>query len=173
MFVFAVPQIKEFNENLEKDRGSLKNGPVGNRSITDCICCIVFLVAIVGFFAASWYGYKNGDPMKLFIGWDSDGKGCGYTAGYEDYPYLYWPEPPSNDNVDLVEAIKTLNFGAALELLNYGVCVKECPSADQAKLIECKATDYITGNANYVGCVYQIGVDFLDTWGVDPYEYTG
>ena len=92
------------------------------------LCCFIFLVAIVGFFAASAYGYVKGDPSKLLIGWDSDKNGCGYTAGFEDYPYLYWPSNPSED---LLPAIKNLDIDAAMKILEYGVCVKECPSADK------------------------------------------
>ena len=54
-------------------------------------------MAIVGFCAASAYGWFNGDPAKLLIGWDSDLNGCGYNETTKDYPFLYWPEPPSLD----------------------------------------------------------------------------
>lgn len=63
----------------------------------------------------------------------------------------------------MVAAIKEMNVGKALELLQYGVCVKECPSAAKDQVIECKQTKYINANqGNYDGCVYQIGLDFLD-----------
>lgn len=166
-------QIEEFNKELEENREKYKSGPISQRSLTDCICCLIFLVAIGGFVGASWYGWKNGNPRQLLIGWDSDRNGCGFTEGFEDYEFLYWPEPPSNDNVDLVKAVKEMNVGAALELLAYGVCVKECPSANQDIPIQCKPTNYIQGNDNYNGCVYEIGLDFLQEWGVDIDAYTG
>ena len=52
-------------------------------------------MAIVGFCGASAYGWFNGDPKKLLIGWDSDERGCGYTDLVKDYPHLYWSKPPS------------------------------------------------------------------------------
>jgi len=70
------------------------NGPISQRSITDCICCLVFIVAIFGFVGASMYGWVKGDPRKLLIGWDSDGNGCGFSGVTKDYPALYWAEPP-------------------------------------------------------------------------------
>ena len=47
---------------MEKEKDKYKNGPISKRNITDCICCILFIVAIVGFCAASVYGWANGDP---------------------------------------------------------------------------------------------------------------
>ena len=136
-------QVEEFNKELEQDKEKYKNGPIGERSITDCICCLIFLVAIVGFVGASYYGWSNGDPNKLLIGWDSDGNGCGYSEKTADYTKLYWPEPPSTD---IIEAVKALDLSKTVEMLNYGVCVKECPSADANTPVDCSITDYIQNN---------------------------
>ena len=94
--------MKEFDEELEKDRDSFKNGPIANRSCTDWCCCIIFLCAIVAYFGACAYGWKNGDPAKLLIGWDSDGRGCGFTEEVKDYPYLYWPKNPAGSLFDAI-----------------------------------------------------------------------
>lgn len=51
-------QVEEFNAELERDKEKYKDGPLKEgRGITDCICCLVFIVAIVGFAGASWYGW--------------------------------------------------------------------------------------------------------------------
>lgn len=47
-----------------------------------------------------------------------------------------------------------MNVGAALELLKYGVCVKECPSANKLEPIRCKRTSYILNSKNFIGCEY-------------------
>ena len=86
-------------------------------------------MAIVGFIAASAYGWMKGDPAKLLIGWDADQNGCGYTTGYEDYPHLYWPANPAGE---LFEAIESLDVSKAIDLLKHGVCVKSCPSSDKS-----------------------------------------
>ena len=130
-------QIEEYNKELEIKRDSLKNGPIANRSVTDCFCCLVFLVAVIGFIAVSAYGWHKGDPAKLLIGWDSDRNGCGYTAGFEDYPYLYWPSNPASD---LKEAIESLDVDKAISLLNKGTCVKECPTSKKSEPVNCKPT---------------------------------
>jgi len=43
---------------------------MSDRNCTDWPMCIIFLVFIVGMFAATAYGFKNGDPKHLVIGWD-------------------------------------------------------------------------------------------------------
>ena len=130
VFLFRA-QIEDYNKELEAKRDGLKNGPVANRHVSDCLCCFIFLVAITGFFAASAYGYVKGDPAKLLLGWDSDGNGCGYTTGYEDYPYLYWPANPAADLVGKIND-GDYSFSEALDLLKSGTCVKECPSSDKS-----------------------------------------
>ena len=79
---------------MEADKERFKNGPIAERSCTDIICCLIFIVGIVGFIGGSWYGWTKGDPAQLFIGWDSDGNGCGLSEATKDYPYLYFSEAP-------------------------------------------------------------------------------
>ena len=89
--------MEKFNAELEANKSKLNNGPISKRSITDCLCCLVFIAGIVAFVAASAYGWFNGDPKKLLIAWDSDGNGCGFSSATKDYEKLYWAEPPSVD----------------------------------------------------------------------------
>ena len=159
-----IEHEKKFNEDLERDKDSFKNGPVGNRSITDCFCCLIFIAAIVGFCGASAYGWMNGDPSKLTLGWDSDKNGCGWSEKTKDYPYLYWPESPADG---LLEAFKALDYGKAIELLNDGVCVKECPKADNTE-VECLPTSNMVKDPNYIGCVNQISLAYMNEWGINP-----
>ena len=160
---------EKFSADLEKNKDSFKNGPIGKRSITDCLCCLIFICAIVGFCGASAYGWFNGDPKKLLLGWDSDGNGCGYSEATKDYPNLYWPEPPQGDVIK--DAIARMDISAAISLLRYGTCVKECPTIDSEVL--CHRTENMINNpAEYEGCVYQIGLSFFEEWGVDFSAYT-
>ncbi len=71
-------------------------------------------------------GFAEGDPEKLLVGWDSDGRPCGYSGeGWEnnpvqDYKYVYWPR--------ILSSYTDIN-------LDETVCVKECPSKESE--IEC------------------------------------
>ena len=122
-------------------------------------------MAIVGFCAASAYGWFNGDPRKLLIGWDSDGNGCGYSDKTKDYGHLYWAQPPNVD--DLMSAVKDFNVDEAMGILSTGTCVKECPSTTSQ--IECVETSAMTKvGSGFDGCVYNMDVEFITKlFGVD------
>jgi len=49
--------------------------------------------------AATVYGYGKGDPRVLLIGWDSSQNGCGHSELTKDYPYLYFPQMPSENTL--------------------------------------------------------------------------
>lgn len=57
--------------NIQED---LKDGPTRNRSCTDILCCMIFLV----FWGASFFvfsqTYKNGDVTKIARPFDADGR---------------------------------------------------------------------------------------------------
>jgi len=60
-------------------------------------------------------------------------------------------------------------------MFKFGVCVKECPTADKTKKVECSVSNYmLTGDKSkdYIGCEYQIGADFFASFGLDFSEYT-
>jgi len=80
----------------------MKNGPLENRSCTDILCCLIFIVFLVAMGACVAYGYSNGDPLKLGYAYDAEGNGCGSSAtsnstygslSYADYKYMYFPAP--------------------------------------------------------------------------------
>lgn len=68
----------------------LENGPIKNRGCTDIIFCLLFTVFVGYYIYAVVMGIATGDPEKLITPFDEDGNGCGYSAGFEDYPYLYF-----------------------------------------------------------------------------------
>ena len=168
---------------MEEKRGDFENGPIAQRKITDCLCCLIFLVAIVGFVAASAYGWMNGDPSRLLIGWDSDSNGCGFSEATLDYPYLYWP---SNPAAELAEAVEELNIDKALALLNGGVCVKECPSSVKTSVVDCHPTGEMLDDINFptsidvdggvpgkASCIQRVSAADLETFGIDIGTYIG
>ncbi|KAK7480288.1 hypothetical protein BaRGS_00028456 [Batillaria attramentaria] len=52
-------------------------GPVEDRGCTDIICCILFVLCILGAVACSLVGYVRGDPLRLVYPTDSAGNFCG------------------------------------------------------------------------------------------------
>ena len=65
---------------LDLDESKLQNGPVSDRSCTDCICCLVFVAFLVGMGFCAIYGFAKGDPVRLLTGWDTDGKSSKYLT---------------------------------------------------------------------------------------------
>ncbi len=85
--------------------------------------------------AAAIYGWVMGNPKQLLIGWDSDSNGCGYSPKTVDYPFLYWPEMP---DANTINQVKAGNYSDAIQILNFGVCVKSCPNASEP--VNCSPT---------------------------------
>ena len=92
-----------------------------------------------------------GDPRLLLIGWDSDQQGCGYSPLTEDYPYLYFPQMPSEETIT---DISVGNYSDVIALLNNGVCVKECPTANEVDKVSCRSTPQMDADFKFKDCVY-------------------
>ena len=136
-----VPVSEKSNDPYQKYKDfkwqnpeQFNNGPVGddNRKCRDCICCIITLVflAVCGLIGA--LGFMKGNPTAILYTYDEDGKACGHTEGYEDYPYLYFYSVISS----------AANFDKD-KLLN-GVCVKNCPNE------KLKKSDYTSPDRDYI-----------------------
>ena len=51
----------------------LENGPIGERGCTDCICCLIFVVFVIGMFYISIYAFSMGKPSQLARTYDWQG----------------------------------------------------------------------------------------------------
>ncbi len=76
-------------------------------------------------FIAIW-SFAKSDLEKLLAPLDSEGHFCGIDDGFEDYPYVYWPDITSKTKI----------------LTEY-VCVKECPVASDDSA-DCKTNSDVT-----------------------------
>ncbi|XP_042069614.1 choline transporter-like protein 5-B isoform X1 [Haplochromis burtoni] len=52
-------------------------GPVQNRSCTDVVCCVIFVIVILGYIALGTVAWIHGDPRKVVYPTDSRGQFCG------------------------------------------------------------------------------------------------
>ena len=94
-------------------KDELLNGPCQNRGCTDILCCILFTSFILAWLIVGFYGFANGDPIKLTYPFDIDNNQCGKPGGdAEDFPYLYYPFPIPYKG-----------------LSHYKACVKKCPDS--------------------------------------------
>ena len=56
---------------------ALEGGPIKNRGCTDILCFLLFFAFLGGWGVVGYYGFKNGDPIKLIYPSDSTGSICG------------------------------------------------------------------------------------------------
>ncbi|XP_036385684.1 choline transporter-like protein 2 isoform X1 [Megalops cyprinoides] len=95
-------------------------GPIHNRGCTDIICCILFIVAIVGYFAVGILAWSHGDPRKVIYPTDSRGEFCGQAGTeLEKKPLLFY--------------FNIMKCASPLVLLEFQcpttqICVDECPN---------------------------------------------
>lgn len=91
-----MAKIADEEENKKEKEGEKRKfdpnfkGPIKNRSCTDIICCLLFLIFVTGMIACTVIGYTRGDPYKLILPTDSKGQICGYDSAVKDQPYLVY-----------------------------------------------------------------------------------
>uniref|UniRef100_A0A668AP15 Choline transporter-like protein n=1 Tax=Myripristis murdjan TaxID=586833 RepID=A0A668AP15_9TELE len=66
-------------------------GPIQNRGCTDIVCCILFIIAILGYIAVGILAWSQGDPRKVIYPTDSRGQFCGQAGTpLEKKPLLFY-----------------------------------------------------------------------------------
>ncbi|XP_054645077.1 choline transporter-like protein 5-B [Dunckerocampus dactyliophorus] len=94
-------------------------GPVHNRSCTDVVCCIIFIIVILGYIALGTVAWIHGDPRKVAYPTDSQGQFC----GQQDTP---------NANKAILFYFNMLKCANPAVLINLQcpttqLCVSKCP----------------------------------------------
>lgn len=112
---------------------------------------LLFIAFCGGMIAAAVYGWYFGNPRLLVVGWDTDQFGCGYSNGTTEFPYLYWPVPPTTSQVT---QISNGNVLAAVSLLSKGVCVKSCPKGNSDDPVICRPTSILAADYHFSNCTY-------------------
>uniref|UniRef100_A0A2I2Z7X3 Choline transporter-like protein n=1 Tax=Gorilla gorilla gorilla TaxID=9595 RepID=A0A2I2Z7X3_GORGO len=64
-------------------------GPIKNRSCTDVICCVLFLLFILGYIVVGIVAWLYGDPRQVLYPRNSTGAYCGMGEN-KDKPYLLY-----------------------------------------------------------------------------------
>ncbi|XP_031415079.1 choline transporter-like protein 5-A isoform X1 [Clupea harengus] len=66
-------------------------GPIHNRSCTDVLCCVIFMLVIIGYIALGIVAWLHGDPRKVVYPTDSSGQFCGQKGtANEKKPILFY-----------------------------------------------------------------------------------
>ncbi|XP_051568187.1 choline transporter-like protein 2 isoform X1 [Myxocyprinus asiaticus] len=95
-------------------------GPIYNRGCTDVLCCVLFILALLGYFAVGILAWSQGDPRKVIYPTDSKGQFCGQAGTpLEKKPLLFY--------------FNILKCASPLVLLEFQcpttqICVESCPN---------------------------------------------
>ncbi|XP_003789085.1 choline transporter-like protein 4 isoform X1 [Otolemur garnettii] len=97
-------------------------GPIKNRSCTDVICCILFLLFILGYIVVGIVAWMYGDPRQVLYPRNSTGAYCGIGEN-KDKPYLLY--------FNIFSCILATNIITVaengLQCPTPQVCVSSCP----------------------------------------------
>lgn len=80
-----IDEEKPYGKPLTYDKNF--KGPIKDRSCTDIICCLLFLIFIVGLVVVAFFAFKYGDPRLLVYPVNSNNEICGY-GNQLGKPYL-------------------------------------------------------------------------------------
>ncbi|XP_004538950.1 choline transporter-like protein 2 isoform X2 [Maylandia zebra] len=131
-------------------------GPIHNRGCTDILCCILFILALLGYFAVGIIAWSQGDPRKVIYPTDSRGQFCGQAGTpLEKKPLLFY--------------FNILKCASPLVLLEFQcpttqLCVESCPNR-HLTLIKAKVGN--KDDQEYYKKYCKEGVDFT---GLSPPE---
>ncbi|KAJ8345148.1 hypothetical protein SKAU_G00293410 [Synaphobranchus kaupii] len=91
-------------------------GPIYNRGCTDIVCCILFILAILGYFAVGILAWTQGDPRKVIYPTDSRGRFCGQAG-----------RSPSCSIFNIIKCASPLVL-LEFQCPTTQICVEKCPS---------------------------------------------
>ncbi|KAK3576036.1 hypothetical protein CHS0354_005192 [Potamilus streckersoni] len=95
-------------------------GPIKNRSCTDVLCCLIFIIFVLGLGVVGYFGFTYGDPRLLLYPVNSEKELCGFGK-YRTKPNLFF--------FDLVTCGR-MGPGVFVDgCPTPQVCVSECPSS--------------------------------------------
>ncbi|XP_051776149.1 choline transporter-like protein 4 [Erpetoichthys calabaricus] len=123
------------------------NGPIHNRSCTDIICCILFMVFILGYIVVGILAWLYGDPRQVVYPRNSTGVYCGFGAN-TGKPYAFY--------FDILKCISATNIMAAalngFQCPTTQVCVASCPSSFGIVNVVALATANVQSTFNQTYC---------------------
>ncbi|XP_060225042.1 choline transporter-like protein 4 [Meriones unguiculatus] len=97
-------------------------GPIKNRGCTDIVCCVLFLLFIVGYIVVGLVAWVYGDPRQVLYPRNSTGAYCGMGVN-KDKPYVLY--------FNILRCVVATNIISlaqnGLQCPTPQVCVSSCP----------------------------------------------
>ncbi|KAK2834033.1 hypothetical protein Q7C36_014734 [Tachysurus vachellii] len=114
-------QQSEYGEPTQYD--PTFTGPLHNRSCTDIICCILFMLVVVGYMVVGILAWLYGDPRHVLYPRNSTGMFCGLPPNQNKPNVFYF---------NILKCATATNIMAAalqgLQCPTTQICVSSCPS---------------------------------------------
>ncbi|XP_035038626.1 choline transporter-like protein 4 isoform X1 [Hippoglossus stenolepis] len=111
----------EYGEQAQFDPGF--NGPIKKRGCTDIICCVLFMVVLLGYVVVGILAWLYGDPRHVLYPRNSTGWFCGIGPN-KDKPNVFY--------FNILSCATSVNVMAAslqgFQCPTTQVCVEKCPS---------------------------------------------
>ncbi|KAM8883156.1 choline transporter-like protein 4 [Synchiropus picturatus] len=122
-------ESSEYGEPAQYDPNF--KGPLKKRGCTDIICCILFILVILGYIVVGMLAWLYGDPRHVLYPRNSTGWFCG-TGPNKDKPNILY--------YDILKCATSVNIMAGsldkLQCPTTQVCVEKCPSTFWAAGVE-------------------------------------
>ncbi|KAM9738464.1 choline transporter-like protein 4 [Menidia menidia] len=99
------------------------NGPIRKRGCTDIICCVLFLVVLLGYIGVGILAWLYGDPRHVLYPRNSTGSFCGIGQNKDRPNLFYFDILKCATSVNVLET--ALN---GLQCPTTQVCVETCPT---------------------------------------------
>uniref|UniRef100_A0A2A4K4L2 Choline transporter-like protein n=1 Tax=Heliothis virescens TaxID=7102 RepID=A0A2A4K4L2_HELVI len=139
---------KDYGEPIRYDPNF--NGPIHNRSCTDVLWLILFILFLGVWGYVGYYGMTHGSVQKLLAPIDSSGKRCGLDSGLIDKPYLVF-----------FDISKCLSPGTPIVgCPTPQVCVKQCPTQTIIFAVEMTESNFLEYKSRMV-CTSDVNMDTL------------
>ena len=71
------PRDKDKDESRDTKNSLTTKEMTYNRSCTDVLCCVIFVIFLIVVVIICGYGFVMGDPVRIMTPFDSDGNHCG------------------------------------------------------------------------------------------------
>lgn len=81
----------ETDPNLTEEE---QKAHIRQRTCTDAICVLLFVLAMLGLFEVLRYGWEHGDTRRIYYGLNWEGEVCGVDPAVRAKPLLYWCTKP-------------------------------------------------------------------------------
>uniref|UniRef100_A0A8C2V3E5 Choline transporter-like protein n=1 Tax=Chinchilla lanigera TaxID=34839 RepID=A0A8C2V3E5_CHILA len=120
------------------------HGPIKNRGCTDIICCLLFLVFILGYIVVGIVAWVYGDPRQVLYPRNSTGAYCGVGENREKPYVLYFNIFSCILPTDILAAVQS-----GLRCPTPQVCVASCPEASWT--VEANQLSLTVGKVFYKG----------------------